>query len=418
MNLLAKNQNESDQDWIERIAISKLDGDIPRSTTWKQIEDILPINYGWETLRKYAQAWKLSNDNKESKDSISENVKYKETTEMIEDGKFKSDKMIRLLDNEVNDPESMLKAHGYDTEKWDLIKFKHSAWNAQRKGGGLGTLYSSQIIVSPKSNKFKMTDLIDIIKQEIVPYDPIPLKDLDYNEMLLEISLYDLHFGINDMKYYSNTFNNICNIINNKYKTIVIVIGQDLIHNDNFRGTTTKGTPIDKVHMEKAVKEATEFYISMILYALNGKVENIHIIFSNGNHDETVGWMIVQSLMQRFYNEPRVTFDDKMKERKAFIWNDIFIGFTHADKSGSRTPKAFEAEYKRQILEAKIVEFHSGHLHHEIVKDESGSVFRTLPTGAETDDYHYDKGLMGANKRFQLFEYSKDKLEKIYYVYV
>ena len=78
--------------------------------------------------------------------------------------------------------------------------------------------------------------------------------------------------------------------------------------------------------------------------------------------------------------------------------------------------KNFLSEFGKEIASSKIVEIHSGHIHHEVTKDDFGIVVRSLSTGAKTDDYHYDNGFIGSMKRFQLFEYSPYSLDAVYYV--
>lgn len=59
-------------------------------------------------------------------------------------------------------------------------------------------------------------------------------------EYMLEIPLYDMHFGIADYEYYKQTLIEVLEIIERRtYKEINIIIGQDIFHNDDFRGRTS-----------------------------------------------------------------------------------------------------------------------------------------------------------------------------------
>ena len=48
------------------------------------------------------------------------------------------------------------------------------------------------------------------------------------------------------------------------YEEINIIIGQDLFHSDTFKGTTTKGTVIEKVDVVKAWNDAKTFWYNII----------------------------------------------------------------------------------------------------------------------------------------------------------
>lgn len=410
---LNRQQGESNFDYKVRLCVAKLNKE--HDLDWSELINVLGLNCSPDHLRKLSYAYKEMLEEQEYKE-ITQNdnlddIKYKETTEILKDGSFKSDKLISMSMEQTKDVNYLLEAHGFDTNEWELVSARNNIWNVSNKDSGSKTLYSSKITVKPKKNGFDIDKILEIMKQEVKPiFVQSPTQS---DDKLLEVSLFDLHFGIADLEYYQDTYNSIVERIQSrKWNTILFTIGQDLIHNDGFTGKTTSGTPIDKVDMEKAITDSKTFYFNLINEALKNSV-SVEVIFSNGNHDQTVGYLFVQILETKF---PQVKFDTKMKQRKGFVWNDIFLGFTHGDKGGNRITKSFLAEYGREMATAKLVEIHSGHIHHEVAKDDFGIVTRSLSTGAKSDDYHYDNAFIGANKRFQLFEYSKDSLDAIYYV--
>ena len=71
---------------------------------------------------------------------------------------------------------------------------------------------------------------------------------------MLEIPLFDMHWGIAFLDYYESTLKTILDLIrSHKWKKIVIPFGQDFFHNDSIvKGQTTKGTNIEKVDMIRA----------------------------------------------------------------------------------------------------------------------------------------------------------------------
>lgn len=235
-------------------------------------------------------------------------------------------------------------------------------------------------------------------------------------EGMLEIPLFDMHFGIADMEYYKDTLAEILAIIaSKKWDKIIIPVGQDLFHNDSIvNGVTSKGTLIEKVGLKKAVYDAKTFYFNIIDAAI-GNANEVKVIYSPGNHDKTVGWLFVQILLERYGKD---IVDDSLAERKAVWWNGCFVGITHGDKK-TDTPQGlrgkFTIEFPALFAAAKVREIHTGHLHTETSKDEYGVQVRRLSTGNKDDEWTITEGFK-SQKRFMLFEWMPDKLNAIYFV--
>src|SRR5690606_32182672 len=140
-------------------------------------------------------------------------------------------------------------------------------WNVNSTTQGVQTLFSSKIAVKPKSNGFDMERLLEVVKKEVKPVEMVQPSETE--DKLLEIPLFDMHFGIANLKYYYDAYKDIMNKIKSRnWDTVLFVVGQDLFHNDGFTGKTTSGTMIDKVDMEKAWSDADTFYTGLIKDAL------------------------------------------------------------------------------------------------------------------------------------------------------
>ena len=265
--------------------------------------------------------------------------------------------------------------------------------------------------IRTKSNDSLYMELIDEIRDvKPIPYRRIVKKE--GKQGMLEIPLYDLHFGISTIEDYEETLNDILTLLEKNYKEVVLVVGQDLFHNDDFRGRTTSGTPIESVNMIKAWGDAFEFYSTIIMACPVPPT----LIFSQGNHDETLGWAFVQLLKAKF---PDMIVDDSRDDRKIHVFGKNVIGFTHGDKVKGKPINlmgVFTSEFGKEFSEANVKEIHAGHLHHEKSEDVYGVMCRTLSTSNRTDSWHKDKGFVGQNKRFTVFEWSETKLKSIHYV--
>lgn len=262
----------------------------------------------------------------------------------------------------------------------------------------------------------RLEEIIAAIKDNTPITQICPIKG-DLAEVMLEIPLYDMHFGVADISYYKKTLEEIVSIVSGKHwDKIVIPVGQDLFHNDSIaKGVTTKGTLIEKVDLQQAVYDAKTFYFNLIDTAMKYANE-VAVIYSPGNHDKTVGWMFAQMLKVRYGD----IVDDSIKERKAILWNGCFIGITHGDKktdTASGLRGKFTKDFPMLYAQANVREIHAGHLHREDAsRDEYGIQIRRMCSGNKDDEWTDSQGYK-AQKRFMLFEWSPNRLKSIHYVY-
>lgn len=234
---------------------------------------------------------------------------------------------------------------------------------------------------------------------------------------MLEIPLFDMHWGVAFLDHYETTLKEILNLIlSHKWKKIVIPFGQDFFHNDSIvKGQTTKGTNIEKVDMTRAVKEGQTFLYTIIDAAIEN-ADEVKVLYTPGNHDLSISWMFVQVLLERY--GPNVV-DDSLEYRKVFTYGKNSIMVTHGDSkqaTARNLAQIFPISFAEEFSNAAIREVHSGHLHREGEADIYGVMVRRLSSGNVTDEWSDREDFIGAHKRFMLFEWSLDKLKSIHYV--
>lgn len=409
-----KLQGETKFRHLVRLSVAKLNKE--HSMDWLELAEMFKLDYSAETLRKKAYGWKDFIENEEFENLNSEEeITYKETTEIMADGSHKSDKLVRMNAEQLKDVNYLLEAHGFDKESWELVNAKNNIWNVYSKIDKVQSLYSSKITVKPRSNAFSYDRFLELISEKVTPITIDRKNEQESYSKLLEIPLYDMHFGVSSLEFYQPHLNEIIHKIRSRaWDTILIPIGQDLLHNDNFKGQTANGTMIEKVDMEKAFDDALKFYVTIISEALRPEhSKNVVCVYVKGNHDESSSYGFFRTLKATF---PQAEFEGSLKQRKGFSWEKVFIGMSHGDKGANRLIENFMTEFGKLIANAEVREIHTGHLHTELSKDKFGIVQRTLATANRTDDWHDDNGFIGANKRFQLFEYSPASLDAIYYI--
>lgn len=273
-----------------------------------------------------------------------------------------------------------------------------------------------QAWIKQKADDLDIEDLVKALKESVEPYKYEPRNDPNAVRML-EIPLFDMHWGISFMEDYEPVLNDVLDLIHSRHWDIIVIpFGQDFFHNDSIvNPTTTKGTVIDKVDMIRAVKEGRQFITAIIDAALNNANE-VQVLYTPGNHDRSVSWMFMQVLLERY--GPDVV-DDAMEYRKVFTYGKNSIMMTHGD-SKRATPKnlaqIFAITFPNEFAQATIREVHAGHLHHEGEGDIFGAMVRRLSSGVTVDDWSNREDYVGTHRRFMIFEWDRNALRSIHYV--
>lgn len=273
-----------------------------------------------------------------------------------------------------------------------------------------------QAWIKQKAGAIDPEDFIRAIRENVKPFEYEPLSKNNASRML-EIPLFDMHWGVSFMDHYTPVLNEILDLITSRvWDKIVIPFGQDFFHNDSIiNGQTTKGTPIEKVDMMRAVKEGKKFMYALVDTAL-ANANEVKVIYSPGNHDRSISWMFMQVLLERY--GPGVV-DDTLEYRKVVTYGKNAVMLTHGD-SKQATPKnlvhIFPVAFAEEFAHANVREVHSGHLHHEREADIFGVMVRRLSTGGKEDDWSNKQDFIGTHKRFMVFEWDLNKLASIHYI--
>lgn len=273
-----------------------------------------------------------------------------------------------------------------------------------------------QAWIKQKVTDIDIDDLVKVLRENVESYKYMRKHDESADHML-EIPLFDMHWGLAFFDYYESVLNDILELIQSRHwDRVIIPFGQDFFHNDSVvHGVTTKGTAIDKVDMVRAVKEGKQFIIAIIDTALDNSNET-RVVYSPGNHDRSVSWMFMQVLLERYGHD---IVDDTMEYRKVFSYGKNSVMVTHGDSkqaTAKNLAHIFPITYPEEFAQAKIREVHSGHLHHETEADIYGVMVRRLSSGVAVDDWSNRQDFIGSHRRFMIFEWDRDSLRSIHYV--
>ena len=290
---------------------------------------------------------------------------------------------------EIKDLDDLIEKCKIDTDKWEITKYVQNywgnadqphyqvkAWLGKKKGEQVfqdsfieflsSYTPASQEIMSPKLHPSKSNAALVINKQD-AHYNKI---DVDGDNNIKE------RFA--RMAYRTETILAQAALANNLDK-IVYIIGSDEF-NSEFTGTTTKGTPQQNIGgYHESFKSICDHEVLMISLLLN-YTSNVDVIYVAGNHDEYVGWHMINWLQTYFRYIPGVTFDCSPKYRKYVSYGVTAMMFNHGDAiKPAKLAGIFPMEYKDNWSDHEVFYIFTGDKHHELSQDFNGIKFYQIP---------------------------------------
>ena len=189
---------------------------------------------------------------------------------------------------------------------------------------------------------------------------------------------------------------------------IVLTIGGDIMHTDNKRRTTTNGTPQDTDGMwYDQFNFARQLYVDIIEALVS--VADVHVIHNMSNHDNVMGWCLAQTIEAWFSKCSNVTFDVTPNPRKAFLWHDNLIVFTHGEGSEEKLALSVPHEFPKEWAESKFRNVYKQHIHHKTSKDHMSITIETSRSVSGADSWHQNSFFTHAPKAVECYLHAKGK---------
>ena len=188
---------------------------------------------------------------------------------------------------------------------------------------------------------------------------------------------------------------------------ILFVGGNDILHIDTPRRTTTSGTPQDTDGMwYRNFLTAKQLYVEILekLIAL----ADVHFVFNPSNHDYTHGFFLSDCIKTHFRQAANITFDCSLQHRKAYRYGENLIGTTHGDGAKQQDlPLLLATEFPMDWSLTKHRYVYMHHVHHKLSKDYQGVTVESLRSASGTDSWHHRNGYQYAPKAIEGFLHHK-----------
>jgi len=373
----------------------------------------------------------------------------------------KSDRHNRLVDSTDIDgslelvrlerpasPEELAKLAGLDPKKWVPTHSRLNTWQGYGKlkttnpdGSIIETMDKVQLFQSKANYKRIVTERIEEAITEFVRNSVKPLpkpskaqlkkRKLSADAQMLCWGFWDAHLGmyawnkevgedftldIAISRIRTSIDDMIEELQGYEIEKILMPIGNDFMHFDSVRNTTTHGSH----HLDCDGRYAKVFLGAM--YSLTYMVEraleicdNIELLYVPGNHDYSSSFALTVALDERFHADPRVHSDLTMNPRKYRTHGGTLIGFDHGkDVKLAHYPVLLASEAKELWAKSTWREMQIGHTHqrretmHKGVTPTNGVLVRTNPSLSNVDSWHHSKGFIGEPlKSVEAWRYDK-----------
>jgi hypothetical protein len=291
----------------------------------------------------------------------------------------------------------------------------------QNKAEGVKTLYSSKIVVKPKTeyswNEEDIQKLFDGLKTNYKNKVNISPTQYIKNGNLLVIPIVDLHYGLLSDKFSTGndynleiaeeTFYKIINDVlnrysNRKFEKVLFITGNDAINFDNLGGTTQKGTPQDNTALWfSVVNKATQLFINGI--DMLTKITPVDVSYVPSNHDLHTMFGIMQTIKAWYRNDENVNVDDSPLPRKYYKFGETLFGLSH-DLKIKDALQIVTSEAKDEWSDSKHIIWLLAHLHQAMVYEKQGYMeIMRLPTASGWSRWSNQQGYTQSEKKNQSF---------------
>lgn len=277
--------------------------------------------------------------------------------------------------------------HGWVKSKNSSLFFKNPNFQAEEKNKFVEQLIKDLQNYTPKFDKIKRVKLKDSYCLVVDPAD-IHIGKLctsfetgtEYNQQIAVKRVLD---GVNGIINKAQGFS---------IDKIIFIGGNDILHTDTPRRTTTSGTPQDTDGMwYDNFLTAKQLYVDVIELLIG--VADVHFVYNPSNHDYTNGFFLADVIQTYFRNCKNITFDCSISHRKYTIYGNSLIGTTHGDGAKQQDlGQLMSIEAKEYWADAEHRYFYTHHVHHKTAKDYINVTVESLRSPSPADSWHSRNG--------------------------
>lgn len=320
--------------------------------------------------------------------------------------------------------EELMQMCNLDPSMWIPQWFKPNSWQGYYKvdtpdGHRKVQLYQSKAVFKRIITEEIQAAILEFVQNNVTAVPAPPRRKKKPAEgFAVSWGIWDAHLGLYAWQSevgedfdLSMATNRVLNSIDDMVEELKLYpiekiwmpVGNDFIHFDSVRNTTTMGDHFldTDTRYAKVYTAALTCLVYMVQRALE-LTDEVDIMYVPGNHDYTSSFTLTAALDQRFRNDPRVKVDLGANPRKYRQHGGVLLGYEHGQKcKANQLSLIFSEECRAQWSESTYREIQIGHTHQRRLKTYEGLIptngvtIRTNPTLCNVDKWHHDQGLIG-----------------------
>lgn len=335
--------------------------------------------------------------------------------------------------------EEALEVADVDMDLWEVERHVINSWDVSMKikqEDGTDTTktvtnYQVKVWLKPRI-KAPLKEAIEELIKEIPSLPCLKRSPIPTSKFALELCPFDAHIGklawaketgqkdydlqIALKGYTDAIAYNLEYSTNFEVSKIFFIIGQDLLHIENYQHKTPlAGHELDTdsrfIKIYTGIKKATIQAVRMCT-----EVAPVEVVWIPGNHDMHASFFLTEILGAAFSQDKWISVDNAPKWRKAKIWGNLLVAWTH-DASGNKAKPTINnlPQFWPELWgQSKYREWHCGHKHkkHEEkyypTLTVGGTIIRQIPTMSEIDAWHYQNLFTDAVPACESFVWTED----------
>ena len=319
----------------------------------------------------------------------------------IEDITKGTGEVIVNTKEEIKSLDELIEKCKIDTEKWEITKYVQNYW-----GNGSNPHWQVKAWLGKKTTEQVFQDSFVEFLESYKPVSQEVMSPKFVNSKsnaMLVINKQDSHLNKYDIDGNNDVSERLAQImykvevianqaqLSNNLEEITYILGSDEF-NSEFTGTTTKGTPQTNTHTYQTSFEYICGHEILMITMLLQYAERVNVVYVAGNHDEYVGWHMVNWLQTYFRNTERLTFDCSSKYRKYVSYGESALMFNHGDAiKPTKLAALFPIEFKNNWSFHNNFYIFTGDKHHELSQDFNGIKFYQIPAFSSAKSLWDDK---------------------------
>jgi hypothetical protein len=330
------------------------------------------------------------------------------------------------VDKDGNETSSQSVTQKLDAQGEDFaVPATHLMGKITYQVSGDGKVERSWPRVSPDDNlrEAAMRAFVEALKDELPRAEPVAAPDFAIDDKCNQYTVTDYHFGMmawgeetggadTDLKLQEQLWRKWWSYaIAQAPQADTAIFAQlgDLVHFDGLKAITpAHGHVLDSDSRFSKVVRTVIRCVRFAIRELLTKHKNVHLIFSDANHDEAGEVWMRELFAAYFEDEPRVTVDRSPGSFNAFEWGLTSLFYHHGHKKRFKdVDTTWVGRFREVFGRTKFSYGHTGHLHSdEMFTSNTGVKVERHETLAAPSSYEANAGY-NSGRSAKVITYSK-----------